>query len=121
MRKPLLPGRHVTDSQKRLYMTHRQTNTARIAAAKSGFSGSSAYRHEKDPGPPSGQRPARDRRRPDPLLAIWDSEIVPMLKAAPGLRAVAIFEEMSRRHPGLHAGVRRTMERRIRSWRALFG
>ena len=44
-----------------------------------------------------------------------------MLKAAPGLRAVAIFEEMQRRHPDLSAAVRRTLERRIRSWRALHG
>ena len=44
-----------------------------------------------------------------------------MLKASPGLRAVAIFEEMQRRHPDLSAGVRRTMERRIRAWRALHG
>jgi hypothetical protein len=46
---------------------------------------------------------------------------LPMLKAAPGLRAVAIFEEMQRRHPDLAAGVRRTLERRIRFWRALHG
>ena len=44
-----------------------------------------------------------------------------MLKVAPELRAVAIFEEMQRRHPTLSAGVRRTLERRIRSWRALHG
>ena len=44
-----------------------------------------------------------------------------MLKAAPELRAVAIFEEMQRRHPDLSAGARRTLERRIRSWRALHG
>jgi hypothetical protein len=30
---------------------------------------------------------------------VWDSEIVPMLEAAPGIRAVAIFEEICRRHP----------------------
>ena len=44
-----------------------------------------------------------------------------MLTAAPGLRAVAIFDEMQRRHPDLSAGARRTLERRIRSWRALHG
>jgi transposase InsO family protein len=102
-------------------MTHRQTNTTRIAAAKSGFSGASAYRLEKDPRLPSDKKPTRQRRRPDPLLAVWDSEIVPLLKAAPGLRAVAIFEEMSRRHPELGQGVRRTLERRVRAWRALDG
>jgi hypothetical protein len=30
---------------------------------------------------------------------VWDSEIVPMLEAAPGIRAVAIFEEICRWHP----------------------
>jgi hypothetical protein len=44
-----------------------------------------------------------------------------MLKAAPGLRSVAIFEEMLRRHPDLGMGIRRTLERRIRAWRALYG
>ncbi|MHB8287501.1 MAG: IS21 family transposase [Caulobacteraceae bacterium] len=116
-----MPGRHVTDSQMRLYMTYRQTNPARIAAAKSGFSGASAYRLEKDPRLPSTKKAPRERRRPDPIGAVWDSEIVPLLKAAPGLRPVAIFEEVQRRHPELGSGVRRTVERRIRAWRALFG
>ncbi len=44
-----------------------------------------------------------------------------MLKAAPGLRPVAVFEEMMRRHPELGDGIRRTLERRIRSWRAVHG
>ena len=44
-----------------------------------------------------------------------------MLTAAPELRAVAIFEEMQRRHPDLPDGTRRTLERRIRAWRALHG
>jgi transposase InsO family protein len=49
------------------------------------------------------------------------AEIVPMLKAAPDLRPIAVFEEMQRRHPELPDAVRRTMERRIRQWRALNG
>src|ERR1035437_8172712 len=36
-----------------------------------------------------------------------------MLQAKPGLRAIAIFEEMQRRHPQLPDCVRRTLERRI--------
>src|ERR1700738_1949577 len=63
----------------------------------------------------------RGRRRPDPLAGVWDSEIVPMLEAAPGIRAVAIFEEICRRHPEIVTGVRRTVERRIGKWRALYG
>ena len=102
-------------------MKYRQIDPAPVAAAKAGFSGATAYRFEADPRPPSQKAKARDRRRPDPLAAIFDAEIVPMLEAAPGLRAVAIFEEMRRRHPELPDGIRRTMERRVRGWRALHG
>ena len=44
-----------------------------------------------------------------------------MLTAAPGIRAVAIFGEICRRHPEIGPGVRRTLERRIRAWRAVNG
>lgn len=70
---------------------------------------------------PSQTKPPRDRRRPDPLEHIFDAEIVPLLKAAPGIRAVAVYNEMLRPHPELSEGVRRTIERRIRSWRAVHG
>src|SRR5439155_24386154 len=53
--------------------------------------------------------------------AVWNIEVVPLLKSTPGLRPVAIFDEIRRRHPEIGAGIRRTLERRIRSWRALNG
>lgn len=121
MRKSLLPGRHITDSQKRFYMKLRESHTPVIAAAKAGFSTASAYLLEKELHLRPVEKPPRERRRPDPLLAIWDSEIVPMLKAAPGLRSVAIFDEIDRRYPKTYLGARRTMERRIRVWRAQHG
>jgi transposase InsO family protein len=105
----------------RLYMSFRRTNPVPIAAAKAGFSTATAYRIEHDPRPPSARAIPRGRRRPDPLASIWDSEVVPLLRASPGLRPVALFDEMRRRHPDLGAGIRRTLERRIRSWRALHG
>jgi hypothetical protein len=55
------------------------------------------------------------------LEHIFDAEVVPMLRAAPGLRPVAVYEEMLRRHPDLEPGIRRTLERRIRAWRAIHG
>ena len=118
--EPLVPGRHITDHQMRLYMTLRQSLPVSIAAAKASISRASAFRIEQDPRLPSLKQPERGRRRPDPLAEVFDSQIVPMLMAAPGLRAVAIFEEIVRRHPEL-AGVRRTLERRIRAWRAVQG
>ena len=102
-------------------MKFRQTDMRPVAAAKASFSTSTAYRFEKDPRLPSQKKARRERRRPDPLADIFAAEIVPMLRAAPGLRFVAIFEEMLRRHPDLGMGIRRTLERRIRAWRALYG
>lgn len=102
-------------------MKFRQTDTPPVAAAKASFSTSSAYRFEKNSRLPSQKTEIRGRRRPDPLADIFEAEVVPMLKAAPGLRSVAIFEEMLRRYPELRAGIRRTLERRIRAWRAIHG
>ncbi|WP_247480170.1 IS21 family transposase [Bradyrhizobium sp. CW9] len=105
----------------RLYMKFRQTNSPPEAAAKASFSSSTAYRLENDLRLPSQKKSPRQRRRPDPLANVFGLEVVPMLKAAPGVRPVAIFEEMLRRHPELGAGIRRTLERRIRAWRAIHG
>jgi hypothetical protein len=116
-----LPGRHVTDRQIRLYMRHRQTDTPLVAGAKAGFSTATAYRIEQAPHRSAPEKPARSRRRPDPLAALWDSEIVPMLQATPDLRAIGVFNEMRRRHAELSEGVRRTLERRIQTWRAMHG
>src|SRR4051794_8005538 len=121
MRNRTLPGRHITDRQMRLYMSFRQTETPSVAAAKAGFAASSGYRIERDPRLPSQKKAPRGRRRPDPLSEVFETEIVPILKSAPGLRPVAVFEEMLRRHPDLGTGIRRTLERRIRAWRAIHG
>jgi transposase InsO family protein len=102
-------------------MKIRQSEAPIIAAAKAGFSASTGYRFELDPRLPSQKKAPRGRRRPDPLAAVWESEIVPMTANAPGLRPIAVFDEIRRRHPEISASVRRTLERRIRAWRALNG
>ena len=96
-----VPGRHINDHQKRLFMKHRQNDGVAVAAAKAGLSTATGYRLEKARSAPPPPRPARGRRRPDPLADIFEAEVVPILKAAPGLR--------------------RTLERRIRAWRAIHG
>ena len=102
-------------------MNSRQSNVPAIAAAKAGFPTATAYRIEGDPRLPSQKNKPRGRRRPDPLAGLWDSDIVLMLQAAPGIRAVAVFEEVCRRDPGISPAIRRTLERRIAKWRALYG
>jgi len=102
-------------------MKSRQNSAPAAAAAKAGFSRATAYRIEADPRLPSQKKPARGRRRPDPLASVWDSEILPLLEATPELRPIAIFDEIVRRRPELNRNVRRTLERRIRMWKALNG
>ncbi|MCP1838692.1 hypothetical protein ACVIHI_008383 [Bradyrhizobium sp. USDA 4524] len=102
-------------------MKYRQTDTPPVAAAKASFSTSTAYRIEKDPRLPSRKKGARGSRRPDPLASVFEAEVVPMLKAAPGVRQIAIFEEILRRHPELGTRIRHMLERRIRAWRAIHG
>jgi len=102
-------------------MSYRLTLSAEAAAAKAGFSTATAYRIEDDPRLPSQRKEPRGRRRPDPLSPYWDAEIVPILKAAPGIRVIGVLDELCRRHPGLNRNVRRTLERRVNAWRALNG
>lgn len=102
-------------------MKLRQDHPIEVAAAKADISRATGYRIAQDPRPPSQKTKPRERRRPDPLEHVFEAEVVPLLKAAPGLRPVAIHDEMLRRHPDLPPGIRRTLERRIRSWRAAHG
>ena len=83
----------VTDHQMRLYMTYRKTKSTSVAAAKASFSAATGDRIENDPRLPSQKKSPRTRRRADPLGDLFETEILPMLEAAPALRPVAIFEE----------------------------
>ena len=74
-------------------MTYRKTKSTSVAAAKASFSAATGYRIENDPRLPSQKKSPRTRRRADPLGDLFETEILPMLEAAPALRPVAIFEE----------------------------
>src|SRR5262249_57409231 len=102
-------------------MKSRQTDVPAVAAAKAGFGRTTAYRIEADASLTAQKKVARGRRRPDPLEPVWESEIVPMLKTTPQIRAIAVFDEIIRRHSDLNRNVRRTLERRIRMWKAVRG
>lgn len=92
-------------------MTLKQTHTVPLAAAKAGISQATGYRFQADPTLPSHKKTPRGRRRPDPLADIFDAEVVPMLQSSPGIRPVAVYEEVLRRHPEVGSGIRRTLER----------
>ena len=105
-------------------MTLRRTDTQATAAAKAGFSERTARRLERDPRLPSQKRAdAPSRPTPaHPIDDVWAADAVPLLEAMPGLRPITLLEELARRHPD-HDWTRwrRTLERRIRTWKAIHG
>lgn len=117
-----MPGKRITDHQVHKYKQHRNKFSQVAAAAKAGISERSARRIDDAPNLPS-QRPQRNwRTREDPLSAVWDSEVVPLLQSDARLNAVTLLEELQRRYPGQwDSSVLRTLQRRIRLWRAKFG
>ena len=117
-----MPGNRITDHQVTKYKEHRGKHSQETAAAKVGISVSSARRIESQVALPS-QRPARHwRTRSDPLAQVWESEVIPMLEGAPALMAITVLEELQRRHPGQFTdSLLRTLQRRVRQWRALNG
>ncbi len=114
-----MPGKKITDHQVHKYKQQRNTLTQVAAAARAGISERSARRIDDTNGLPS-QRPARSwRTREDPLTEVWDAEVVPLLRTDALLNAVTLLEELQRRHPGQYdTSVLRTLQRRMRQWRA---
>ncbi|MBO4168203.1 IS21 family transposase [Luteovulum azotoformans] len=104
-------------------MTDRLQHSQRVAAARAGFSERTARRIDADPRLPS-QRPApRGRTVPDPLEAVWEPVLLPILARDPAVQAVTLLRHLQTSDPEAFPDdrVRRTLERRVRDWRALNG
>ena len=117
-----MPGKKITDHQVHKYKQHRNTLTQVAAAARAGLSERSARRIDDSDALPSQQPARRWRTRADPLGLVWEGDVVPLLRSDPLLNAVTLLEELQRRHPGRYgSSVLRTLQRRMRHWRALHG
>jgi hypothetical protein len=115
-----MPGTRITDQQVRLYMNNRKNKSQELAAAKAGISERSARRIEGAVALPS-QTPRRYwSSRVDPFAAVWDAEVVPLLRGAPKLMGITLLRKLQDDHPGeFPDGMLRTLQRHIRRWRAL--
>jgi len=103
-------------------MSNRRHHPQALAAAKAGISERSARRMEQDATLPSQKPRAYWRSRPDPFADVWDSEVVPLLQAAPKLMAITVLRKLQHDHPGRFPdGQLRTLQRHIRQWRAVHG
>lgn len=93
-----------------------------VAALRTGMSPNTARKYRRSGRLPSEIAvPHTWRTREDPFAEDW-AGIVMMLREAPTLEAKTIFEDLVSRKPGVYnEGQLRTLQRRIRRWRATEG
>jgi len=103
-------------------MTAREKGfTQPEAASLAGFSARTGQRIDAGVHQPNRGRVRDWRSTEDPLADVWETELEPMLKAAPQLQPKTLFEELQDRYPGKYVKVLRTLQRRVRAWKALHG
>jgi len=117
-----MPGKLITIKQVEIYMMARKESyTQIVAAAKAGISERSGRGIE------CGEKKAGDivrnwQTRPDPLLNVWEADLVPVLSKAPGLAPITLLELLQQRYPEKYPdSILRTLQRRVKKWKALFG
>ena len=102
-------------------MKSRQTgNTQETSAAKADISIRAGRRIEK------GQRQEIKERhwrtREDPLEAVWETELVPLLERAPSLTGITLWDHLDEQYPGHYPErLLRTLQRRVKHWQATQG
>jgi hypothetical protein len=115
----------LTDGQVRVLRRKlMEGKTQEGAAAAAGMSVRSARQWQAGPYPSQAQRPHSWRTRRDPFAEVFESEIVPLLAMDDRrvLEARTLLAELERRHPGCFSTrYLRTLQRRLREWRALHG
>lgn len=115
----------VTDAQVRLMRQKRMDGkTQEAAAAAADMSERTARTWEKGALPSETKQSRAWRTRPDPFAAVWEAELVPMLRSDEEgvLEGPTLLTWLQERHPGVFRdGLLRTMQRRVRDWRALHG
>jgi len=115
----------VRDRQVRLLRQKRlDGKTQEAAAAAAGMSVRTAREWERGPLPSEAKAGRPWRTRPDPFEEVWESELVPLLERdrRGELQATTLLDWLEERRPGKFGpGQLRTLQRRVREWRALHG
>ncbi len=115
----------VTDSQVRLLRQKLMEGKRQIAAAAVAGMSERTARTWKDGLLPSASKAPRGwRTRPDPFGEVWETELVPLLlrdeERIPEART--LLAELEKKQTGRFSeGQIRTLQRRMRDWRALHG
>ena len=113
----------VTDCQvRKLMKLLNEEQTLSLASAKSGMDEKTARKYRGLGKLPSEVSKEHNwRTREDPFAKIWE-EVRSKLDVNSGLQAKTLFKDLQRRHPGKYQdGQLRTLQRRVKQWRALEG
>ena len=113
----------VTDNQVRRLMKLVQTEKTKVlASAKAGMDPKTARKYLGTGRLPSQVRQEHTwKTRQDPFEEVWD-DVEHLLKEDARFEATTIFEWLQREYPGRFSdGQLRTMQRKIKRWRALEG
>ncbi len=117
-----MPGQKINRKQIGLYMKHRKDGKSQVvAAAKAGFSERSARNIQKRDFQ-EAKKERNWRTKKDPFEEVWDSELVPMLERSPKLQALTLLYHLQDKYEDQFPdGQLRTLQRRVRNWRAIHG
>ena len=95
----------------------KQTEAAKLAE----FSERTGQRIESGRHRPNRGRAHDWRTREDPLAAVWDDVLEPMLRREPRLMPTTLYEYLQDEYPGQYSQVLRTLQRRVKTWKAVHG
>src|SRR5215469_9137772 len=112
-----------TNQQIRKLMKLKNIHTQEIAALKVGIDRKTARKYLKNGKlPDECKQPRTWRTRVDVFETVWPT-LEAMLKNAPGLEAKTLLEWLMEQpyEPSFHWGQLRTLQRKLRQWRALHG
>lgn len=112
----------VTDAQvKELRQRLLGGSSLKKAAMKTDMDRKSGRKYREGKRPSESRAIHHWRTRPDPLAAVWP-ELQAELEQAPGLQANTLLALLQERHPGDYGNeLLRTLQRRVKVWRATAG
>jgi transcriptional regulator with XRE-family HTH domain len=115
----------VTDKQvERFRKLRRAGKSQEEAAAKAGMTAKTARKYEDGPMPVELKAPRHWRTRPDPFEEHFVSDVVPLLRVDQEgeLEARTLLNELMEKYPDRYNdGQLRTLQRRLRDWKAVEG
>lgn len=113
----------INSQQVRIYMSTRASGKSQVTAAvRAGISERTGRRIEKGQAATEESAERHWRTRKDPFDGAWETELLPLLEQHATLQAKTLLEVLQERYPAHYPdSALRTLQRRVKQWRALHG